>query len=111
MSSGTFSKTVVATFPVLTASGTFDCQEIEVEAIGTWEYDPGCRYTRDGDGWPSSLDFEASVENRDEVLADVRKQLAEAGETAIEDDAAILETVRAIVDEELSEEDVRDYAD
>lgn len=111
MSRGRFSRTVTIGFSVKTATGTFDCEDIEVEASGSWEYDPGCRYTANGDGWPPSLDYEATIDNRDEVLAAVREQLAEAEEATTETDGEIMQSAHEALDEKLAEDDVREYSD
>lgn len=109
MSKGTFSRTVTIGFTIKTATGTFACEDISVDASGTWDYDPGCRYTANGDGWPPNLDFEATIDNRDEVLAAVREQLTEAGEPTTETDDEIMQTAYEVLEEKLAEDDVREW--
>lgn len=111
MSKGTFSKTLTVTVQIETAVGSIKCEGIEVEAKGSWDYDPGCRYTANGDGWPPSLDFELEkIANPDAVVSSVVRRLLEAGVSVGVRRSDIIEAVIEAVEDALSEEDVREYA-
>jgi hypothetical protein len=111
MSKGTFRKTLTVGVLLATEAGAIGIPSIEVEASGSWDYDPGCRYTANGDGWPPSLDFEIeSIGNQKSIIEAVRSAVVAAGIICTETDEAIIEAARDAVDAVLAEEDVREFA-
>jgi hypothetical protein len=105
MSSGTFNKTCIVSVTVKTGMA-FD--NIAVDVDGTWDHDPGCWRTRNGDGWPETLAWDFEISDPTKVLTQIADQAYESGTSICMMDSEIIEAVRSAVDKHLDSLSIED---